>query len=82
MTNIFRQPVTASEIKNKAIELGADLIGIADGEMMNQNPPDPSDPRRPIDITTLDYRRVIVLAKHLNNGVAQHHSVGRSNKIL
>jgi hypothetical protein len=38
---------------------------------MNQNPPDPSDPRRPIDMTTLDYKRVIVLAKHLNNGVAR-----------
>lgn len=71
MTNIFRQPVTAAEIKDKAYELGADLIGIADGEVMNQNPPDPSDPRRPIDMTTLDYKRVIVLAKHLNNGVAR-----------
>jgi epoxyqueuosine reductase len=71
MTNIFRQPVTAAEIKDKAYELGADLIGIADGEVMNQNPPDPSDPRRPIDVTTLDYKRVIVLAKHLNNGVAR-----------
>ena len=71
MTNIFRQPVSAAEIKDKAYELGADLIGIADGEVMNQNPPDPSDPRRPIDITALDYKRVIVLAKHLNNGVAR-----------
>ena len=71
MTNIFRQPVSAAEIKDKAYELGADLIGIADGEVMNQNPPDPSDPRRPIDMTTLDYKRVIVLAKHLNNGVAR-----------
>ena len=71
MTNIFRQPVTAAEIKDKAYELGADLIGIADGEVMNQNPPDPSDPRRPIDVTMLDYKRVIVLAKHLNNGVAR-----------
>ena len=31
MTNIFRQPVTAAEIKDKAVELGADLVGIADG---------------------------------------------------
>jgi epoxyqueuosine reductase len=71
MTNIFRQPVTAAEIKDKAYELGADLVGIADGEVMNQYPPDPTDPRRPIDVTTLDYKRVIVLAKHLNNGVAR-----------
>jgi epoxyqueuosine reductase len=71
MADIFCQPVTAAEIKDKARELGADLVGIADGEAMNQNPPDPSDPRRPIDVTALDYKRVIVLAKHLNNGVAR-----------
>lgn len=71
MVGIFRQPVSAAEIKDKAKALGADLVGIADGEVMNQNPPDPADPRRPIDITALDYKRVIVLAKHLNNGVAR-----------
>ncbi len=71
MVEIFRQQVTAAEIKTKAQELGADLVGIADGEVMNQYPPDPSDPRRPIDISELDYKRVIVLAKHLNNGVAR-----------
>jgi epoxyqueuosine reductase len=38
---------------------------------MNLYPPDPADPRRPIDITELDYRRVIVLAKRLNSGVAR-----------
>jgi ferredoxin len=71
MISIFRQPLTATDVKDKARELGADLVGIADGEVMNQNPPDPSDPRRPIDVTLLDYKRVIVLAKHLNNGVAR-----------
>jgi len=71
MVGIFRQSITASDVKNKARELGADLVGIADGEAMNQNPPDPKDPRRPIDVTTLDYKRVIVLAKHLNNGAAR-----------
>jgi epoxyqueuosine reductase QueG len=71
MVAIFRQKVTASEIKAKAKELGADLVGIADGEVMNAHPPDPRDPRRPIDITALDYKRVIVLARHLNNGVAR-----------
>jgi epoxyqueuosine reductase QueG len=68
---MFRQPVTASDIKARAKELGADLVGIADGEAMNANPPDPKDPRRPIDITALDYKRVIVLAKQLNNGAAR-----------
>jgi len=71
MVAIFHQPVTAAEIKAKAKELGADLVGIADGDVMNANPPDPADPRRPIDVTELDYKRVIVLAKHLNNGVAR-----------
>jgi epoxyqueuosine reductase len=71
MVAIFRQPVTAEDVKRKARELGADLVGIADGELMNLHPPDPADPRRPIDITELDYRRVIVLAKRLNSGVAR-----------
>jgi epoxyqueuosine reductase len=71
MVGIFRQHVTAAEVKAKALDLGADLVGIADGEAMNSHPPDPADPRRPIDITELDYQRVIVLAKHLNNGVAR-----------
>jgi epoxyqueuosine reductase len=71
MIEVYRQRVTAAEIKAKARELGADLVGIADGDVMNANPPDPADPRRPIDVTELDYKRVIVLAKHLNNGVAR-----------
>lgn len=71
MVGMFRQPVTASDIKARAKELGADLVGIADGEAMNANPPDPKDPRRPIDITALDYKRVIILAKQLNNGAAR-----------
>jgi epoxyqueuosine reductase len=71
MVAIFRQAVTADDVKRKARELGADLVGIADGELMNLYPPDPADPRRPIEITELDYRRVIVLAKRLNSGVAR-----------
>ncbi len=71
MVGIFRQPVTGEDVKRKARELGADLVGIADGEAMNQHPPDPADPRRPIDITELDCGRVIVLAKRLNAGVAR-----------
>jgi epoxyqueuosine reductase len=71
MVGIFRQPVTAADIKAKARALGADLVGIADGEVMNHNPPDPNDPRRPVDISDLDYKRVIVLARRLNSGVAR-----------
>ena len=46
-------------------------VVMANGELMNANPPDPNDPRRPIDISELDSKRVIVLAKRLNNGVAR-----------
>jgi len=57
---IFRKPLTAAEIKARARELGADLVGIADGA--------PLDTSR---ITQLDGGRAIVLAKHLNDGVAR-----------
>ena len=52
--------LTAREIKNKALELGADLAGIADGAALGTS-----------HITELDGKRVIVLAKRLNEGVAR-----------
>ncbi|MFN2644969.1 MAG: hypothetical protein ABR570_08260 [Burkholderiales bacterium] len=57
---IYRKPLTASEIKAKARELGADLVGIADGARIDTS-----------HITELDGGRVIVLAKHLSDGVAR-----------
>jgi len=60
---MFKKPLTAADIKAKALELGADLVGIADGAELNANPPDPANPKRPSDITDLDADRVIVLAK-------------------
>lgn len=71
MVAIAKMPLTAAAVKTRARELGADLVGIADGAMLEQYPPDPADPRRPSDITDLDGGRVIVLAKRLNNGVAR-----------
>lgn len=71
MVDIVREAVTAADIKAKALELGVDLAGIADGEAMNRYPPDIPGACRPIDITALDYKRVIVLAKHLSNGAAR-----------
>src|SRR5437588_6588726 len=71
MVAIFKNKLGAAEVKSKARELGADLVGIADGALLEQNPPDPRRPRRPSDITELDGGRVIVLARRLNRGVAR-----------
>lgn len=67
----FKVPLIAAEIKAKAKELGADLVGIADGKVMDQYPPDPRDPRRPSDITALDADRVIVMAKRISAGTSR-----------
>lgn len=69
--DVFKEPITAHEIKQKARELGADLVGIADGNDLNENPPDPNNPRRPADITDYDADRVIVLAKRLSSGTTR-----------
>ncbi len=57
---IFRKPLTAAQVKAKARELGADLVGIADGARIDTS-----------HITKLDGGRVIVLARRLNDGVAR-----------
>jgi epoxyqueuosine reductase QueG len=71
MVSVFKNPLTAEAIKAKARELGADLVGIADGKVMNDNPPDPRDPRRPSDITEFDADRVIVMAKRYTLGTTR-----------
>ncbi len=76
MVTIFKRPLTADEVKAKARALGADLVGIADGAVLDANPPDPADPKRPSDITELDSGRVIVLARRLSRGAAR---IGRWN---
>src|SRR6185436_5917161 len=71
MVSAFQKPLTAAEIKAKAREFGADLVGIADGKVMDQYPPDPRDPRRPSDITDLDSGRVIVMARRISAGTSR-----------
>jgi epoxyqueuosine reductase QueG len=71
MVAIFKAPLTAAEIKAKARAFGADLVGIADGKVMDEHPPDPRDPRRPSDITALDAGRVIVMAKKVTSGTSR-----------
>ena len=58
--NFYKKPLTATDIKARALELGADLAGIADGAALQTS-----------HITALDGGRVIVLAKRLNDGVAR-----------
>ena len=55
-----KQSLSASDVKSKALSLGADLVGIADGAAIDAS-----------HITELDAGRVIVLAKRLNEGVAR-----------
>ncbi|MCP4328165.1 MAG: hypothetical protein GY791_06990 [Alphaproteobacteria bacterium] len=71
MVAVFQVPISAQDIKDKAKSLGADLIGIADGEVMDENPPDPADPQRPSDISDYDAGRVIVLAKRYTSGTTR-----------
>ncbi len=60
MVDFHKQPLSSRQIKDKARELGADLVGIADGAAVDAS-----------HITELDAGRVIVLAKRLNEGVAR-----------
>ena len=67
--NIFKRPLTAAEIKQKAKELGADLVGIADGKNLNTK-----------DITEHDGDRVIVLAVWLQAGTSRIRAWNDRNK--
>lgn len=60
MVDFFKRKISSQDIKQKAKDLGADLVGIADGNTIDAS-----------HITELDAGRVIVLAKRLNDGVAR-----------
>ena len=66
MNELIPTSLTSEAVKTKAKELGADLVGIADGGLMDQFPPDPENPRTPSHITEIDGARVIVLAKRIS----------------
>ena len=55
-----KKSLSSQEVKAKALALGADLVGIADGARIDAS-----------HITEHDAGRVIVLAKRLNEGVAR-----------
>jgi epoxyqueuosine reductase QueG len=71
MVAMFQSSITADDLKAKAKELGADLVGIADGNAMNEFPPYPDDPKKPSDITDHDADQVIVMARRLSIGTSR-----------
>lgn len=71
MVSEFQTPLTAERIKSKAKEFGGDIVGIADGLILEAAPPNPDDPRRPSDITDYDGERVIVIGKKLTVGTTR-----------
>ena len=71
MVSVFQSPILAVDLKQKALEFGADLVGIADGKKMDEYPPFPDDPKKPSDITDHDADRVIVMARRLSVGTSK-----------
>ena len=63
--------LTSALVKTKAKELGADLVGIADGKVLDAHPPDPRHPQTPSLVTQRDNKSVIVLAKRHLTGTAR-----------
>jgi epoxyqueuosine reductase len=71
MVAVFQHKMTTNDIKEKARALGCDLVGIADGAVMNAHPPSARDTRKPSDISDFDADRVIVLAKRIFSGTSR-----------
>lgn len=63
--------LTADDVKAKARALGADLVGIAPGKILNRHPPDPKRPQTPGGITAEDSKSVIVLARRQLTGLGR-----------
>lgn len=70
MVAVFKESVAAADIKEMALEFGCDLVGIADGAVLEDNPP-PGFALKPSDVTEHDCGRVIVLAKRLMSGTTR-----------
>ena len=56
--------LNAAEVKAKALELGADLVGIASAKVLNAFPPDPRYPQTPERISPR-VKSVIVIVQHI-----------------
>lgn len=59
--------ITADFVKSRALALGADLVGIASAQAMNENPPDPKWPQTPGRLWP-ECKSVIVIALHMPVG--------------
>ncbi|MEE2996177.1 MAG: hypothetical protein VX700_03450 [Pseudomonadota bacterium] len=70
MVSAFKGSVTAEEIKAKARSLGADIVGIADGAVLDANRP-PGFPNGPSDITEHDSGRVIIIGMRYASGTTR-----------
>ncbi len=68
MVAAFQEPLTLSEIKQQAKAFGADLVGVAAGQVLEEYA---GEGRKPSDITDHDASRVIVLAKRYSAGTAR-----------
>lgn len=71
MVDVFQKAISAEAIKEKARALGADLVGIADGTVIDQFPPDVAGALTPRQITSHEGGRVIVLARHYGLGTTR-----------
>ena len=80
MNLMFQNPITAAEIKKKARGLGADLVGIADGKIMDRHPPNPRLPQTPDRITSYDGDRCIVMAMRYSVGTTRLPRVDERHK--
>ena len=61
--------LTTAAVKAKAKALGADLVGIARGDVLDRHPPDPARPQTPSRITPDDSKSVVILARKLLTGL-------------
>src|SRR5262245_1559088 len=65
------EKLTSALVKAKAKEFGADLVGGAEGKVLDAHPPDPRHPQTPSLVTQRDNKSVIVLAKRHLTGTAR-----------
>ena len=65
--------INAATVKRRALELGADLVGIASAATLNAFPPDPRWPQTPERILP-SLKSVVVLAQRIPAGAFRAHS--------